>query len=87
VEIAEGSRLTSLQIKYFRIADTILDQAMDDQEKSRALNRQRGGGRGMSFLFLHAIYFLTRTLGGRGGPGARGGEVLELFRRIKADTP
>jgi hypothetical protein len=38
------------QIKYFRIADAILDQAMDDQEKSRALNRQRGGGRGQLSL-------------------------------------
>jgi U6 snRNA-associated Sm-like protein LSm4 len=34
------------QIKYFRIADGILDTAMEEQEKARAAGRNRGGGRG-----------------------------------------
>lgn len=34
------------QIKYFRIADAVLDQAAEEQEKQRALGRQRGGARG-----------------------------------------
>ncbi|WVW80340.1 hypothetical protein I302_102320 [Kwoniella bestiolae CBS 10118] len=54
-------------IKYFRIADSILDTAMEEQEKQRAANRQRGnnrGGRGGQ----------TNNRGGRGGqPGGRGG--------------
>ncbi|WOO83684.1 putative U6 snRNA-associated Sm-like protein LSm4 [Vanrija pseudolonga] len=33
-------------IKYFRIADAVLDQAAEEQEKQRALGRQRGGARG-----------------------------------------
>ncbi|OCF32902.1 U6 snRNA-associated Sm-like protein LSm4 [Kwoniella heveanensis BCC8398] len=32
-------------IKYFRIADSILDSAMEEQEKQRSANRQRGGAR------------------------------------------
>lgn len=41
------------QIKYFRIADTILDSAMEEQEKARAAGRSRGGRGGMSER-LHA---------------------------------
>ncbi|KAI9635003.1 uncharacterized protein MKK02DRAFT_14430, partial [Dioszegia hungarica] len=33
-------------IKYFRIADAILDQAAEEQEKQRAQIRSRGGSRG-----------------------------------------
>jgi len=36
------------QIKYFRIADGILDSAMEEQEKARAAGRNRGGARGTS---------------------------------------
>ncbi|KAK6907551.1 U6 snRNA-associated Sm-like protein LSm4 [Kwoniella mangroviensis CBS 8886] len=53
-------------IKYFRIADSILDTAMEEQEKQRAANRQRGnnrGGRGGQ----------TNNRGGRGGQPGRGG--------------
>ncbi|KAK8865719.1 hypothetical protein IAR55_000865 [Kwoniella newhampshirensis] len=53
-------------IKYFRIADAILDTAMEEQEKQRAANRQRGGGRG-------GRGGQTNARGGRGGPPARGG--------------
>ncbi|WWD18102.1 hypothetical protein CI109_102550 [Kwoniella shandongensis] len=53
-------------IKYFRIADSILDTAMEEQEKQRAANRQRGGGRG-------GRGGQTNARGGRGGPPARGG--------------
>jgi U6 snRNA-associated Sm-like protein LSm4 len=35
-----------MQIKYFRIADAILDQAAEEQEKQRAQIRSRGGSRG-----------------------------------------
>jgi U6 snRNA-associated Sm-like protein LSm4 len=38
------------KIKYFRIADGILDSAMEEQEKARAAGRNRGGARGTSFL-------------------------------------
>lgn len=37
-----------VQIKYFRIADAILDSAMEEQEKQRALGRNRGGRGGRS---------------------------------------
>ncbi|OCF56617.1 U6 snRNA-associated Sm-like protein LSm4 [Kwoniella mangroviensis CBS 10435] len=53
-------------IKYFRIGDSILDTAMEEQEKQRAANRQRGnnrGGRGGQ----------TNNRGGRGGQPGRGG--------------
>ncbi|ORX34144.1 hypothetical protein BD324DRAFT_636839 [Kockovaella imperatae] len=33
-------------IKYFRIADSILDTAMEEQERARQSGRSRGGGRG-----------------------------------------
>lgn len=38
------------QIKYFRIADAILDQAAEEQEKQRQQIRSRGGGRGESIV-------------------------------------
>lgn len=38
------------QIKYFRIADGILDSAMEEQEKARAAGRNRGGARGTSSM-------------------------------------
>lgn len=37
---------TGLQIKYVRIAENILDQAVEDQEKARQAGRGRGGGPG-----------------------------------------
>ena len=36
------------KIKYFRIADGILDSAMEEQEKARAAGRNKGGARGTS---------------------------------------
>ncbi|RSH85795.1 RNA processing protein [Apiotrichum porosum] len=54
-------------IKYFRIADAILDQAAEEQEKNRALGRQRGGGRGGRGGGMPGR-------GGRGGP-PRGGQA------------
>ncbi|GFZ43256.1 Probable U6 snRNA-associated Sm-like protein LSm4 [Saitozyma sp. JCM 24511] len=38
-------------IKYFRIADAILDQAAEEQEKQRAAMRSRGGSRGGTLAF------------------------------------
>ncbi|ODN84140.1 hypothetical protein L202_00148 [Cryptococcus amylolentus CBS 6039] len=52
-------------IKYFRIADNILEQAAEDQDKARAASRQRGGGRGGRGG--------PGGRGGRGGPPGRGG--------------
>jgi U6 snRNA-associated Sm-like protein LSm4 len=45
-----------LQIKYFRIADAILDQAAEEQEKQRAAMRSRGGSRGESGAALFAYH-------------------------------
>lgn len=42
---------TDDKIKYFRIADGILDSAMEEQEKARAAGRNRGGARGTSTNF------------------------------------
>jgi hypothetical protein len=42
----DSGRRAHSQIKYFRIADGILDSAMEEQEKARAAGRSRGGGRG-----------------------------------------
>ncbi|WVQ97057.1 hypothetical protein IAU59_004167 [Kwoniella sp. CBS 9459] len=53
-------------IKYFRIADSILDSAMEEQEKQRSANRQRGGARG-------GRGGQTNARGGRGGQPGRGG--------------
>jgi hypothetical protein len=41
---------TDGKIKYFRIADGILDSAMEEQEKARAAGRNKGGARGTSFM-------------------------------------
>ena len=81
IEHDEGFRRHHLltrvcQIKYFRIADAILDTAMEEQEKARAAGRQRGGGRGGWFLVGSALgsKWLTDddTGGARGQPNARG---------------
>lgn len=40
------STATDTQIKYFRIADAVLDQAAEEQERQRTLGRQRGSHRG-----------------------------------------
>ncbi|WWC60499.1 uncharacterized protein I303_103072 [Kwoniella dejecticola CBS 10117] len=53
-------------IKYFRIADSILDTAMEEQEKQRSANRQRGGNRG-------GRGNQSNNRGGRGGQPGRGG--------------
>ncbi|WVN85637.1 uncharacterized protein L203_100786 [Cryptococcus depauperatus CBS 7841] len=53
-------------IKYFRIADSILEQAAEEQDKARATNRARGGGRG-------GRGGPGGQRGGRGGPPGRGG--------------
>ncbi|WWC68450.1 uncharacterized protein I206_102378 [Kwoniella pini CBS 10737] len=53
-------------IKYFRIADSILDTAMEEQDKQRAANRQRGGNRG-------GRGNQSNNRGGRGGQPGRGG--------------
>ncbi|ADV21253.1 U6 snRNA-associated Sm-like protein LSm4 [Cryptococcus gattii E566] len=53
-------------IKYFRIADDILEQAAAEQDKARAANRARGGTRG-------GRGGPGGARGGRGGPPGRGG--------------
>jgi hypothetical protein len=42
----DSKPITNNQIKYFRIADQVLDQAAEEQENNRKMGRQRGGGRG-----------------------------------------
>ena len=66
------SQETDFQIKYVRIADAILDQAVEDQEKARQAGRGRGGvagGRGGRSL---ASVPCVANLTGRGAPGGRG---------------
>jgi hypothetical protein len=45
LKLAPPHQLTP-QIKYFRIADSVLDQAAEDQERNRQMGRHRGGARG-----------------------------------------
>jgi len=42
------------KIKYFRIADGILDSAMEEQEKARAAGRNKGGARGKCTLMSNS---------------------------------
>ncbi|GMK59999.1 hypothetical protein CspeluHIS016_0902160 [Cutaneotrichosporon spelunceum] len=61
-------------IKYFRIADAVLDQAAEEQEKQRAeraAQKARGGGRGGR----------GGGMPGRGGGGGRGGPPRGMPQR------
>jgi U6 snRNA-associated Sm-like protein LSm4 len=60
--IVSDSRVAQLkyQIKYFRIADAILDQAAEEQEKQRAQIRSRGGARGEPKSSLNWIELICR---------------------------